>query len=1203
MKQSVLFFGACLFCATNAFAQNQNATLVIPIGHTNGITAVDVSPDGRYWLTGSLDKTVKIWDNSGLELRTLVGHNKDVLAVAFSPKTATDPEGGQYILSGGSDRKAILWDLTGKKIAEFSEPGALGDVNAVAFSPDGNTLLIGLKDGTARLLDRSCVEIRRFKHKDELNSVAFSPDGTHILTACKDKTATVWKTTDNTRPLRKLSDHSGPVSCAVYSSTGDTLLTGSSDGTAILWKLNGSKIRTFQHGAEVQQVALSSASGDLKVATGAIDGTLKFWGLTDNEAKPVKCFRRKLSALKFSTDGQLAIAASDAENAAKITTISGKAQGQLKGHTSAITALSLSPDGNLLLVAHADSTAKLWDLSDQKVVTTRYPDRLGSVAFSPKQEQDTLGGEYLLIGCEDRFCRITNVRDSTESRFPKSNRGVFSPDGKYVLTGNSDGTTQLWDIATQTPQALPHSLRRVTALAYSPLENASDFAIGSRDGELLYWASKTAVPIPIKLSSNSEIESMAFSSDGKKIACGISGGLTDIVDIEGKKVIQTIRPRRLGSVRAVAFFPKTGEKDDPRLVRSAGSNVEIINTETHEQTVLSGHVSDVTALALSPNGTQIYSGSQDGTIRIWDVGSKKEIATLVALGTSNWAVTTPQGLYDASPEAMKIMHYVAGMDVVLLRQIKERYLDPGLLAKVTGFSNEDIRDVPNLDAVALYPEVHAKIVGNKLEISLVEKNGGLGRLSFYINGKRVESDLNPARLNKLTPIDLDLDKYTLHYRADTANTIGLVAYNSGNWLRSQAIEMPYRPIGSRGGANSNSSNAAPSDCKSTKPSLYIISVGTSKYLDESKNLAFPDKDAADMANALSSVGRAMFGNNVYLKHLSTAGDGVELATKENIKKAFEDFGKKATPCDVLVSYFSGHGQTWGSDGVKQNFYYLTREISSDRLRDDAIRKAHAISDVELEDWLNGVHAQKQVLIIDACNSGKAADNINIGQKTLNSTQAFAMDILNDRTGALIITGSLADMLSYEASRFGQGLLTYSLLRGMTGPGLLHGKVVDVMTLFLHARSEVPKLAESIKQKQTPVIASGGDSFPIGIKDESVVISLAEEKPVFVQSKFINMSGFFKDTLGGIGLGQALNDYFFEQRLKGPAAKYVYYDTQSLPDGYSVQGGYTIVGDKLIIKGNLFKGSTPVGEPFDLESSPVLKAASNAVLKAVLPRVK
>lgn len=195
------------------------------------------------------------------------------------------------------------------------------------------------------------------------------------------------------------------------------------------------------------------------------------------------------------------------------------------------------------------------------------------------------------------------------------------------------------------------------------------------------------------------------------------------------------------------------------------------------------------------------------------------------------------------------------------------------------------------------------------------------------------------------------------------------------------------------------------------------------------------------------------------------------------------------------------------------------------------------------------------------------------------------------------------MVSYEASKYGQGLLTYSLLRGISGPGLMDGKVVDVMTLFQHARNEVPKLAATINQKQTPVIASDGDSFPIGIKDETVVISLAEAKPVFVQSKFVNMSGSFQDTLGGIGLGRALNDYFFEQRIKGPAAKYVYYDTQSLPDGYSVQGVYSFAGDKLIIKGNLFKGSTQIGEPFDLESSRTLKAASNAVLKAVLPRVK
>ncbi|MBK6996045.1 MAG: WD40 repeat domain-containing protein [Lewinellaceae bacterium] len=251
------------------------------------------------------------------------------MAVAFSPKTASDPDGGQFILSGSSDHKAILWDKFGKRIAEFSEPAEKGEVTSVAFSPDGTELLLGLKDGSARLLDKLCKEIRRFQHKDEIASVAFSPDGIHILTACKDKTAALWNRTNNTRPQQIFTGHSAPVLCAVFSKSGDTLLTGSADGTAILWKSTGGKIRSFQHSGQIQSVAI--ATDGQKFATGSSDGTLKIWGLADNEVKSVKRFSRGLSSLKFSIDNQYIVLSSDANPAAQMLQLAGKLSLELKG--------------------------------------------------------------------------------------------------------------------------------------------------------------------------------------------------------------------------------------------------------------------------------------------------------------------------------------------------------------------------------------------------------------------------------------------------------------------------------------------------------------------------------------------------------------------------------------------------------------------------------------------------------------------------------------------------------------------------------------------------------------------------------------------------------------------------------------------------------------------------------------------------------
>lgn len=1209
--KKLLCLSIYLLCTKNLFAQTQNANLVIPVGHTDGITAVDITPDARYFLTASLDQTIKIWDANGHELRSLVGHSMNVLAAVFSPKTDQDTLGGQFILSGGSDHKAILWNKLGNKLAEFSEPAANGVVNAVAFSPSGDELVIGLKDGTVRLLNKSCVEIRRFQHNAEVTSVTFSPDGSLILAACRDKTAVLWKYTDNTRPHKVLTGHQGAVSDAVFAPSGDAVLTGSTDGTAILWNLADGKRRTFQHAGEIQSVAYSPDGQH--IASGSSDGTIKIWGLTSNEPKTIKRSHRGVSSLMFSSNSQSIVSGSDTDWAAQITQLNGSISLPLKGYTSAISAMALSPDGSSLLVAHADSTVKIWDLSSQKVQNIRYPDEVESVDFSPKYAKDTMGGAYFLVGCRDRICRLHHKAEDTVFQLKQAIRGVFSADGHAILTSNADGTTQYWDLATRKSQRIVHAERNVTALAFSPAKGSRAFAIGSRNGVVVYWDSLGANPVTINLRTSSAIEAMDFSSNGKSLVCGIKGGSTEILDIAIQRVVQTNQLRRLGNIKAITFLPSTqiGTDEAKQILRAAGKNVEIWNTSNNNITTFTGHLSDVTGLVVSPDGETFYSGSEDGTIKIWDIASGKEKATLVAIGSSDWAISSPSGLYDASTEAMKRMHYTVGMDVVSLRQIKERYWEPGLLAKITGFSQDSIRSVAKFDNISMFPEVHMQLVGHKLNISLTEQNGGIGKLSLIINGKRIKSDINPPdpntgnRLKKLPA--LDLNEYSNWYRTDTVNTIGLISYNKENVLRSQPFEIHYEPVRARGETNTNPT-AAGANCGLVSPHLYLIVVGTSKYQDSTRNLVYPDEDASAMAEAFSAVGKAMLVDKakadapspVHLKLLTTSKSGKEFPTKENIKSAFDEFASMATPCDVLVVYFSGHGSTWGPEGKRSNFFYLTSAINEGKLRDAGIRAAHAISDEDLEHWLTAIPAQKQVLILDACNSGKAAENLKgLGKKDFNSNQSIAMGLLNDRTGAYILTGSMADMLSWEASMYGQGLLTYSLLLGMSGASVKDGRNVDVLQLFDFACNKVPELAEAIGQKQTPVAKYEGRSFPIGIIDETVSIKLLQAKPVFIQSSF-QVAGYFEDTLN---LGQALNDHFYAERLKGKNARYVYYNTSSvLPDSYRVRGDYIVEGETVTLKANLFKGSKPVGDAFEVKTGKKKKELVNGILKIVVPRL-
>jgi WD40 repeat protein len=543
--------------------------------HPGPLAAIAYGPDGKTLATANWGRdAVKIWAPAGDLLHTLRGPQGAGLPLAYSPDGRALAAADKF---GGGVR---VWDVrTGRPAGQvlLHTSAAL----ALAFGPEGRTLLVGYTDGTARLWKTDTgEEVGRLTDESAIVSVAVSPDGKFFLTRSERGRARLWgpdRLTAGAKPLLTVQN----AAAAAFRANGkEVMLAGEGRNPEVLF------VETATRKARRRPFWLAGAAG------------------------PVV----------FTADGKWALAGTGNRSARLWDTATGAPLGPCFLCSGPVSCAAAAPDGRTFLTNSADGNLRRWRLAADRAVasTLRHPWHVQALAFSPD-------GRVVLTGCADGKGRLWGAHTGKPRGAPLGHGKTwveavaFSPDGRTVLTAGQDGTARLWDAATGAPvgAVMRHGGRIVCwAVAFSP--DGRYVLTGGADGTAKLWEAATGLPAGAAMKHGAPVAALAFSPDGRLVLTGGSDATARLWQVPtGEPAGALPHP---GGIQAVAFSPDgrwavTGGGDGTARLWDVGTGAALGRPMHHE--------AQVRAVAFSPDGRFVLTGSADHTARLWEAPTGK----------------------------------------------------------------------------------------------------------------------------------------------------------------------------------------------------------------------------------------------------------------------------------------------------------------------------------------------------------------------------------------------------------------------------------------------------------------------------------------------------------------------------------------------------------------------------------------------------